>query len=93
MNSNTVIQEAVRSFLGTCFLVFLAAIAAFGQAGRGSISGTVRDPAGAVVVGAKVILLDHATGATQHTVTSAGGLYSFISHQLYRRLAHRSRYH
>jgi hypothetical protein len=49
------------------------------QAGRGSISGTITDPAGAVVAGARVVLLDRAIGATQHTVTSGAGLYTFIS--------------
>ncbi|MGH9724705.1 MAG: carboxypeptidase-like regulatory domain-containing protein, partial [Candidatus Acidiferrales bacterium] len=56
-----------------------AAIAAFGQAGRGSISGTVTDQSGAVISGAKVTLLNEATGVTQKTVTSAAGLYAFIS--------------
>jgi len=60
-------------------LMLMFSVVAFGQAGRGSISGTVTDPAGAVILGAKVVLVDHATGATQHTVTSAAGLYSFIS--------------
>ena len=60
-------------------LMLMFSVVAFGQAGRGGISGTVTDPAGAVVLGAKVVLVDHATGATQRTVTSAAGLYSFIS--------------
>lgn len=62
------------SFL-SCFFV----AAAFGQAGRGSISGTVTDPAGALVPGAQVVLLNQATGVKQHTVTSSAGLYTFIS--------------
>lgn len=49
------------------------------QAGRGSISGTVTDPAGAVIPGAQVVLLNSATGLTQHTVTNSAGYYSFIS--------------
>ncbi|HXZ41763.1 MAG TPA: carboxypeptidase regulatory-like domain-containing protein [Terriglobales bacterium] len=60
-------------------LMLMFSAVTFGQAGRGGISGTVTDPAGAVVLGAKVVLVDHATGATQRTVTSAAGLYSFIS--------------
>jgi len=59
--------------------VVLIGVAAFGQAGRGSISGTVSDPAGAVIPGAQVILLNEATGVTQRTVGSAAGLYTFIS--------------
>jgi hypothetical protein len=49
------------------------------QAGRGSISGVITDPVGAVVSGAKVAALNPATGVTLHTVTSAAGLYAFIS--------------
>jgi hypothetical protein len=54
-------------------------MAAFAQAGRGSISGTVTDPQGAVISGAQVTLLNPATGLTQHTVTSGAGLYTFVS--------------
>jgi len=50
-----------------------------GQAGRGGISGTITDPSGALVPGAKVTALDHATGITQSTVSTAAGLYSFVS--------------
>ena len=60
-------------------LVFFVAVAAFGQAGRGSISGTITDPAGALVPGAQVTLLNKATGVSQHTITSNAGLYSFLS--------------
>lgn len=49
------------------------------QAGRGMISGTVTDPSGAIVPGATVTLLNPATGVALHTVTTAAGLYSFIS--------------
>src|SRR5439155_7086887 len=62
-----------------CLFILLAAIATFAQAGRGSISGTVTDPSGAVLSGAQVTLLNKATGVTQHTAASAAGLYSFIS--------------
>jgi hypothetical protein len=60
-------------------VILLAAVSAFAQAGRGSVSGTVTDPNGAVVPAAQVTLLNHATGVSQHTVTSAAGLYTFIS--------------
>src|SRR5215472_6925280 len=81
MKLSAFIMRNVRSlsptFLVLCFA--FAATSAFGQAGRGSISGTVTDPGGAVISGAQVILLDQATGVTQHTVTSSAGLYSFVS--------------
>src|SRR5215467_9212579 len=81
MKSSTFTVRNVCSRLHICFLVCFAlgATVAFGQAGRGSISGTVTDPGGAVISGAQVILLNQATGVTQHTVTSSAGLYSFVS--------------
>src|ERR1019366_7159752 len=57
----------------------LSAAFALAQAGRGSISGLVSDPSGAIVNGAKVTALSHATGVALHTVTSEAGLYSFVS--------------
>lgn len=81
MKPSAFILQEYRS--GWCAFVFFCfaflATAAFGQAGRGSISGTITDPGGAVVSGAQVTLLDPATGVTQHTQASAAGLYSFIS--------------
>jgi Carboxypeptidase regulatory-like domain len=61
-------------------LVFASAgTTAWTQAGRGSINGTITDPSGAVVSGAKVTLSNPATGSTQHSVTGAAGQYTFVS--------------
>lgn len=79
MNPQVFVMGRARSYFCACFLILFAAAVALAQAGRGSISGTVTDPAAAVIPGAKVILLNPATGATQQTVTSAAGLYNFIS--------------
>lgn len=79
MNPQSFISASMRSWLCIFFLVTLGSITALAQAGRGSITGIVTDPSGALVPGAKVTLLDKATGVKQHTVTSAAGLYSFIS--------------
>src|SRR5579872_1364707 len=79
MNRENALVKAVRNFLSLGILFLCVGSIALAQAGRGSISGLVTDPAGALVAGAKVVLLDHATGATQHTVTSSAGLYTFIS--------------
>lgn len=73
-----------RRTAGSCRCVVLAmcfvTAAVFGQeAGRGRISGTVTDPRGDIIPGAKVILLNPATGVTQRTVTSSAGLYTFVS--------------
>jgi Carboxypeptidase regulatory-like domain len=70
--------KALRLLLATMF-VLCTPLLTSAQAGRGSISGTITDPDGGVVTGARVVLLDRATGATQHTVTTAAGLYTFIS--------------
>ncbi len=79
MNTRNAIVRTARNFLSICILFLCASSVALAQAGRGSISGLVSDPSGAIVSGATVTALDHATGVSLHTVTSAGGLYSFIS--------------
>jgi Carboxypeptidase regulatory-like domain len=71
--------RTLRSFLSICILFLCAGSIALAQAGRGSISGLVTDPGGAVIQGAQVTLLNPSTGATQHTVTTSAGLYTFIS--------------
>jgi hypothetical protein len=79
MNSRGFIAGGARSCFCACFFILFVAMSAFSQAGRGTITGTVTDPSGAVLSGAQVVLLDKATGVKQHTVTSGAGLYSFIS--------------
>ena len=49
------------------------------QAGRGAISGTVTDASGAIVPGATVTATDTATGTKLTAVTTAAGIYSFVS--------------
>jgi hypothetical protein len=70
---------SMRRLLPVCLLLLCAATAALAQGGRGSISGLVSDPSGALVAGAKITLLDHATGVAQHTASTGAGLYSFVS--------------
>jgi hypothetical protein len=67
-----------RSIFFICLLIGFS-FAALGQAGRGSISGLVADPTGAIVPGAKVTVLSQATGVKLSTTSTAAGLYSFIS--------------
>jgi hypothetical protein len=61
-------------------LFFSLALSVFGQT-FGDLSGEVRDASGAIVAGAKVSLLNSATGATRDTVTSEAGTYAFPSLQ------------
>jgi len=79
MNSGNGTGKTIRNFLALGIVFLIASCGALAQAGRGSITGLVTDPGGAVVQVAKVVLLNPATGVTQHTVTSSAGLYSFIS--------------
>ncbi|HEY6347743.1 MAG TPA: TonB-dependent receptor [Bryobacteraceae bacterium] len=58
-------------FLGTVFLG-----SAFGQSDRGTITGTVTDPAGAVIAGAMIQASNTGTGVVYPTVTSSTGNYT-----------------
>src|ERR1700683_2629971 len=62
--------------LGAC--VLLASMSLFAQTtiSTGSIPGTVTDPSGAVVGGAKVTITNKATGQTFATSTSSSGTYA-----------------
>ncbi|MDP9267226.1 MAG: TonB-dependent receptor [Acidobacteriota bacterium] len=54
---------------------------AFGQAETGSVFGTVTDPQGAVVAGAKVTIKSSSTNAARTTTTNSNGLYTFTNLQ------------
>jgi hypothetical protein len=56
------------------WLVF--ALSAFAQGDRGTITGTIGDPAGAVVPNAPVAVRNVETGATYQTVSTATGNYT-----------------
>jgi hypothetical protein len=60
-------------FLGLSFF-FAFGVAGFGQATT-DITGTVTDPSGAVVPGAKVTMTNGATGGASNTVSNSSGLY------------------
>jgi hypothetical protein len=57
-------------------LCVLSSQAAFGQAVFGSILGTVSDPSGAAVAGAKVTVTSQTKGTTEQTTTNESGNYS-----------------
>ena len=54
----------------------VCAPSAFGQSDRGSITGTVTDPGGAVVQGARVVATSLSTGETREAVTTGEGGYT-----------------
>ena len=56
-------------------LLFAGALA-FGQVGNGTITGTITDPAGAVVAGAGVDAKNTETGVVYHGVSTNSGDYS-----------------
>jgi hypothetical protein len=56
--------------------LILTASAAFGQGTTGSISGTVRDPVGQIIVGASVQATSVATGKAYKSGTSKEGAYT-----------------
>lgn len=62
--------------LGRCLLCLLASLAiARAQSTFGTITGTVTDPAGAVIAGANVEVLNQGVGTTRRTVTNNEGIY------------------
>jgi hypothetical protein len=67
-----------RLSLCTCFLLWYTATS-LAQSGKGGISGTVTDASGAVVPGAIVAARNIEQGTQLSTVTTAGGVYSFVS--------------
>jgi hypothetical protein len=69
----------IAKLFSGCLAILLGTTTVLAQAGRGGISGLVTDPSGAAVGAAKVTLLNIATGISQSTVATAGGLYSFVS--------------
>ena len=62
--------------LWTAFCLSFLALAAFAQTDRGTITGTISDPAGAVVPNAPIEAKNVATGAVYQTVSSGTGNYS-----------------
>jgi len=52
---------------------------AWAQTSSGQITGTVEDPTGAVVVGAKVVAKNEATGINYETVTTSAGSYALTA--------------
>ena len=62
--------------------VLLAAIGLSAQTFRGTILGTVTDPSGAVVAGAKVTVKNEGTGLERSTETSADGSYALPELQI-----------
>jgi Carboxypeptidase regulatory-like domain/TonB-dependent Receptor Plug Domain len=72
---NSMIKIAAFSVLAAVGLT-LAPLAAAQTAGTGSMMGTVKDPKGLLVAGARVIVRNLDTGAARALVTNGAGLYA-----------------
>src|SRR6266849_3172381 len=68
-------EETMRSVLGLGLVVVLS-IAVSAQLPTSTLNGTVTDPQGAAVAGAKVTVVSQATGAVRDTTTDTAGFYS-----------------
>ncbi len=67
-------------FRGVLFaILLLLPVALFGQSYFGTVSGEVTDSSGAIVQGAKVVLVDQARGFTFTTTSDSSGRYLFAS--------------
>src|SRR5580704_17827049 len=63
-----------RRILLGCILIFCATVG-FAQVDTGTILGTVKDPQGAVIPGAKVMVTNVDTASTVITTTRSDGTY------------------
>ncbi len=57
--------------------LFLCSVVSFAQTATGTITGTIADPAGAVVANAPLELVNSATGTIQQAASSSTGNYTF----------------
>jgi hypothetical protein len=60
-------------------LILASGLSSLAQGGRGGLSGLISDSSGAIIPGATVTATSLASGTTQTTVSTAAGLYSFVS--------------
>ena len=67
-----------KSLLGWILLCVLSTVTpSFGQIATTSLRGTIKDPTGALVPGAKITITDKATGTSLSAVADGSGNYSF----------------
>ena len=68
-----------KNLVCSAVLVLLAAASAMAQSDRGGITGTVTDPANAVIPGAKLVLRNVDTGAVTQAETTPSGNFTLSS--------------
>lgn len=67
----------MKKILIATLMIFATAILAFAQTSRGTVSGNIKDPNGAVITGAEVTLTNTETTVTRTTTTNDEGFYRF----------------
>jgi len=69
----------VRSLIFVALLLCFSSLQVWAQAGidMGSVTGTVKDPSGALVAKAQCTLVNVATGVSQKTISTSAGAYTF----------------
>jgi hypothetical protein len=67
----------IAGFFAPLALLVCFSVAAFAQAGSGTISGTLTDPNGGVVPDAKVTIRNPENGSEREVLTNGTGLYTF----------------
>lgn len=70
-------QHPLRAFSLILIILCLAVSPLLAQRMDGSLTGTITDPSGAVVAGAKVTVTNEATGVANTTTTTTAGVYNF----------------
>src|SRR5580658_10002895 len=66
----------VGAIAALCIWIWFAGAFASAQSDRGSVSGTVTDPSGSGIAGAKVTITNTAMGTQSSTVTTGSGDYT-----------------
>lgn len=78
-SAGAVMRPAMRTLFASLGAVLMALFCAqvFAQMDTGGVTGTVKDPSGAVVVGAKCTLTNNATNVAQTAISTSAGAYTF----------------
>jgi len=80
MSRNLQLSATGGRILPAAIFLLCCAVPALAQnAGSGDIRGTVTDPSGAVIPGAKVVLVETNTGVTKQITTNDAGIYDAVS--------------
>lgn len=77
MKRQSLLARGNSLLLSMLFLLSIACVSAFGQAGTSTVRGTVTDQQGNLVAGATVTLINVGTNTSRTTTTSDVGIYSF----------------